>query len=488
MKNMKLRLTCFVLIVCSFTSETTADTLRTVALSGDVAAGTDSNFSGFDKVVLNDLGQTAFQAIASKSEANKVGIWSEGGGSLHSVALGGNAAPGTDSFFDDFSVLTVPNISNSGHTVFSTELVGSMHGRIDGIWIEREGSLKLVAGLGDPTPGADRTFNSFPGFRESTPVINSAGRTGFLAASGFRTDGFWTYENGVLSPLATVSREPTGTDGTFNRVGDFISAINDSGQALFGADAANTGLFWLNISRVHSLWSGDSDSLAPVVLIESPAPGTETVFSHIFTATLNNSGQSAFYAEVGRWSNSAAAGIWSNTSGTLALVARAGDAAPGTEATFGRMLLEYSRRGPPVINGAGQTAFIAELANSTGYGNEGVGIWSESGGSLTLVARDGSVAPGTDAEFLNFDNLILNGAGQAAFHATLAGSGVGASNQEGIWAQDISGLLKLIVREGDLLDVDDGPGTDFRTIEHLASFIGGTGNEDGRPSGFYELG
>lgn len=51
------------------------------------------------------------------------------------------------------------------------------------------------------------------------------------------------------------------------------------------------------------------------------------------------------------------------------------------------------------------------------------------------------------------------------------------SNENGIWAQDLSGELKLIARTGDQLDVDDGPGTDFRTISDL-SFIGGVGAED----------
>jgi len=61
------------------------------------------------------------------------------------------------------------------------------------------------------------------------------------------------------------------------------------------------------------------------------------------------------------------------------------------------------------------------------------------------------------------------------------------NNNRGIWAEDSSGVLTLIAREGDEIDVDDGPGTDLRTIAAL-SFAGGTGNQDGRLSEFNDLG
>ena len=44
-------------------------------------------------------------------------------------------------------------------------------------------------------------------------------------------------------------------------------------------------------------------------------------------------------------------------------------------------------------------------------------------------------------------------------------------NDEGIWAQDIDGTLRLILRKGDLLDVDNGPGIDLRTVDGLAASL-----------------
>jgi hypothetical protein len=84
---------------------------------------------------------------------------------------------------------------------------------------------------------------------------------------------------------------------------------------------------------------------------------------------------------------------------------------------------------------------------------------------------------------------MLNAAGQTAFYAYLIGSGIGASNNKGIWATDRSGVLQLVARRGDLLEVAPG---DFRTIS-LLTFLGdrdshSTGNSDGRPSAFNNLG
>jgi hypothetical protein len=44
----------------------------------------------------------------------------------------------------------------------------------------------------------------------------------------------------------------------------------------------------------------------------------------------------------------------------------------------------------------------------------------------------------------------------------------------GVWAEDLSGVLRLIVREGDTIDVDDGPGEDFRKVLGLSVTLGGT--------------
>jgi hypothetical protein len=158
---------------------------------------------------------------------------------------------------------------------------------------------------------------------------------------------------------------------------------------------------------------------------------------------------------------------------TLTTVALSGDPAPGTSDNFAGFT-------GSVLNDAGQTAFRGSVNSSS---TTNTGIWSEGGGSgLALVAREGNMAPGTSDNFINFLGLSLNEPGQTAFVGVLSDG-----FDRGIWAENRSGVLTLIARRGDLLDVDDGPGTDFRTISDLI-FTFGTGNGDGQRSGFNNLG
>jgi hypothetical protein len=85
---------------------------------------------------------------------------------------------------------------------------------------------------------------------------------------------------------------------------------------------------------------------------------------------------------------------------------------------------------------------------------------------------------------LSQTNLVFNAAGQIAFQSSLRGSGVNSENDLGLWATDLEGTLHLILRTGDLLEVAP---SDFRTISGF-EFHGDTGNEDGRVSGFNDLG
>ena len=59
-----------------------------------------------------------------------------------------------------------------------------------------------------------------------------------------------------------------------------------------------------------------------------------------------------------------------------------------------------------------------------------------------------------------------------------------STNDLGIWATDPNGLLQLIARTGDEMEVAP---SDFRTITSF-SFRGGSGTEDGRASSFNDRG
>ncbi len=136
-------------------------------------------------------------------------------------------------------------------------------------------------------------------------------------------------------------------------------------------------------------------------------------------------------------------------------VALSGQPAPGTpgDISFDSFASHYDSlagrffRGP-VLNDAGQTAFRANISGSSVDASNNQGVWSEGAGSLALVARTGSQAPGApgginfvaDAS-LELFTPVLNGAGKTAFYGALTDGSVG------LWSEGASGL-NLVVRSG----------------------------------------
>lgn len=158
---------------------------------------------------------------------------------------------------------------------------------------------------------------------------------------------------------------------------------------------------------------------------------------------------------------------------TVALTGTDGPPGPGlgADVEFGylqgfRDLFSFD---PPVINDAGQVAFLGFLNAEGVLGRPFTrGIWSEGGGSgLEVVALEGDRAPGADAgvRFGSIrDNLtIINNAGQIVFSAR-ALSTQDALSDTGIWATDADGLLQLVALEGNSAPGTGDPEITFRDI------------------------
>jgi hypothetical protein len=316
---------------------------------------------------------------------------------VRTVALSGHPAAGTSAGVA-FSVFTEPVLDADGRAAFWAQLAGTGVNSLNntGIWSEGSGNLELVARTGSQAPGMPSGINydRFSGASVLTPIprLNAAGQTAFRA--------YATTTNGL------------------------------------------------------GMWAGDSGNLRLVAREGNQAPDAPggVNFSYFSVPVLNAAGQTAFQVQLtGSGVNSSNDyGIWSEGSGTLRLVARAGDHAPGAPSG-----VNYSFVDAPVLNGAGRTAFWGLLTGSGVTQTNNQGIWIEREAGLELVARSGDAAPGTpigvDFKFISTPNL--NGAGQRAFIAGLTGAGVDATNDAGIWYDD-AGELSLFVREG-----SQAPGT-----------------------------
>ncbi len=475
----------FALLCGALVSNVNADTLRTVAFTGDPAPGTDAAFAALAfyykgtrwlQPSLNNAGHVAF--YGSVDDGNKFGIWSEGSGSLALVARNGRTTPGPYRLEGPLS------LNDAGQTVFVGEGVNIQRG----LWLEGNGSLELVTHIGSEAPGTNREF---VGFDFVSPILNDIGQTAFQGRiSGPRIDGsnyfgIWSNGRGPLALVAGQGDLAPGTSAVFSGFDGHVGRLvfNSSGQTAFQGYLIGPGV---DDNNRDGIWSEGKGSLGLVARSGSDAPGADAKFLGFGGPTLNDAGQTAFRGSLsvpGALGIANGSGIWAERDGSLALIARDGNAAPGTSEIF-------SSFGFPILNGVGQTAFRGSLTVPGGDGRSHWGIWSEREGTLSLVAREGSIAPGTDAAFVtSLFSPAFNDLGQVAFGGFLTGPNVDSSNDLGIWAQNPLGLLTLIAREGDLLDVDDGPGTDFRMIRNLTfGHHKSTGNEDGRASGFNDLG
>lgn len=181
------------------------------------------------------------------------------------------------------------------------------------------------------------------------------------------------------------------------------------------------------------------------------APGTPAGVAFAFTSdgVINASGKVTFDGRlVGGVVPDNAGGLWTETNSGLTLFVRWGDQAPGTDpgvAFYGTAI--------PVMNTAGRIGFTSGLKgpgvdNVTNTNN--VCLFGSGNGTLSLLARRGSQAPGTPPGvlFSQFGSPLMNSSGRSAFFCMLSGAGVNNTNDESIFS-DVNGAMNLVARDSE---------------------------------------
>lgn len=393
---------------------------------------------------------------------------------FETIALDGGPVPGAPAG-TAFSLL--PNtpiaLNNQGEVAFDTFLTGSgvTLADIGAIFSNGGGTSSLVARGGDAAPGAGDGV-SFTSFAFSDPVLNNQGEIAFQAdltgsgVTGTNNTAIFSDAGGVLSLVAREGDSAPGTGGGETFSGPFRSvSLNDQGEVAFEAlvgPGVNEGIF-SNAGGTLSLVVRDGDA--------APGVGDGVSFIALDAPVLNNQGEVAFtgFLTGPDITSSNRSAIFSNTGGDLSLAVREGDAAPGTEDGT-----SFDSLGDAELNDQGEIAFQAELRGDGVTNLNNSAIFSDAGGTLSLVARTGDAAPGTEdgVLFAFFGDPALNNQGEIAFEALLAG---GNANNVGIFIES-DGILSLLLRKGDLVDLGDG---DLATIIAL-SFINDGFNDAGQ--------
>ena len=428
-------------------------------------------------LTMNSSGLTTFRSSSAQ-------LWSEANGTLQIVASQGVAAPGTTAQFSSFNPAIINDL---GDVAFYATLQGGDINLFNsqGIWLGRQNNINLIARSSDPAPGLGSSATFFS-FDSNSTVNNDQGQVAFEAqalGTGINPNqnhGIWVGAPGNVHLVAMEGTPAVSTGASFIGIGNPV--LNSLGDVAFkstlgpGLDSSqNVGVFDT---------SGGSVKLVARAGFIAPGTSSGTLFQNQFSnPVMNDSGNVAFLTDTTHvtYELTPDNGIWVFRNGSLQKVAMTGDTAPGTSQQF------HLAFGAPVINAQGRVAFTANLSGPNPSGTDNFSIWSEGRtGALEMVAREGQQAPGLPGGFVfssTFKDPTINSSGRIAFMAQIAPNF--GQDIEGIWAQDQNFNLQLIALAGNPVTGSGVPGT---INLNAFTFVSGTGDQDGRRSGFNDLG
>jgi hypothetical protein len=465
---------------------TTPGLTHTVVLKGSPATGfSGAVLSTLGQPAMSDHGYVAFSAKVNGwvSSSNNLGVWADdGSGTRQLVIQTGTGAPdvngaATSAVFKKFSD-PVYNGNNAVAFVGTlTQGVGGVGAANDtGVWSNDGGTLHLVAQEGTPATSF-KTFKQIALPDTGGPLVFAKGADG--------KSGIWAGGGASQQLVVREGSAIPGTSGTVKTLTFLPAAANVTGQTrcfdsagdlLYGVKftSGTTAIYKATLGSgtyTHTLVAAQNDAATGVA-------GAK--FASFGNPTMNELGQVAFAAKMGSvWvTTSSNLGIWADgTNGVRQLVVRSGTTAPDAAGTGSVGV--FKKFSDPVYSGSSAVAFIGTLVQggATTVSND-TGVWSNDGGTLRLVAREGGQASGCAAgvTFKTFTQIALPDQGGVVMFAKLGGTGVGSSNDMAIFAVDTGGTLQLIAREGTTHAVT---GKTIKTLSFLPAIAGVSGQTRG---------
>jgi hypothetical protein len=488
-----------------------------VVRSGDAAPGTPAGVTfglvagttdpaPFIGPAINSSGAVAILAHVTGSgvtaNVNDIGIWTgTAGGAVDLVVRDGDSVPiGAGSSAPLAQINTFPAINASGLVAFRGTLMvgGAVTTSNDtGVWaMPPAASMTLVAREGDAaagTSGATYTSVGDPLLLSGSTVALPASLLVGGTVTTTNDSGLWVGTPGSLQLFMREGDNAPGAGGATYSGAPVPTAV-PSGTIAFRSGLTGTGV---TSSNNIGIWAGTTPANVQLVMRAgdtAPTIGTAvTAFNGIAVLADGSVAINATAATGGSVTTANNQGLFVGlTQATLQLVARKGDQAPGQPAG-----VVLNGIGVPIANG--NTVGFRTSVTGTGVttaNDSAVFTWSATTG-LNTVAREGDPAPGAGgalfgqfgtASPIGFGQLFTIGAnGQAAVYAPLTGTGVTTANDTGIWAQSSIGLT-LVVRKGDLVDLDPGPGIDMATVTNLSLLDNGPSGGFGTSAGYASVG
>ncbi len=368
---------------------------------GDPSPSPDGGvFKTFTDPVLNAAGKVALFATLKgsgiRTTNNTVLITNALGGGLEVVAREGGDTSGVDGAkirtFKDLSLV-------AGEVLFTATLTGgtpAVRSANDAAAFRAtSGGIEKVVREGDSLNGSIVKAFLLLEVAAGSPGQNRAHRSGqatFLALLADGTQAVAQNASGVVSAVVSSGESPGGSLAITSFRSFGLPSANPDEVAFVGNLNVGVGV---TKGDAKGVFVGDGTSWQPIARLEKPVPGI-------------------------------------------------------TGANFKSFL------DPVLAQGSESIAFQASFkGKGIGSTADAAIFYRPAGGGLNMVARESATPPGgaSALRWKNFVSLALpDGNTGPLFHATLSGSGVNAGNDAGVWAMDSDGDIRLLFREGDIID------------------------------------
>ena len=367
--------------------------------------------------------------------------------------------PLNHSFRGVFIALAVSGVIVLAGKPFVSRTAAASFGSETNSFVLPSATVRTVALSGAQAPSLPAGVQ-FTYFESVAPTINELGQTAFQArlqvGNEFEYSSIWSEGTGILAPLAIVGTAAPGMppERPFSRL--YGPVIDNAGAVAFTGDVEwwHTPAFPgdVIIGNHAGIWSNRRGSVELAVRMGDSAPGASDgiVFDYFRGHRSNDFGNIAILAmfdhKIDGAYDQSKLGIWSEgIGGGLRLVALTGAAAPGVENGSFQQL--YA----PLLNNRGHVAFqgILQSTLTSAARTSGSGIWSDRGGSVELVLRNGAqlpVAPNLSAPAIGFSLFSFNGRDDIAFSAIVRHS---ATEQRQGLRLEQNGNISPIMVEGD---------------------------------------
>jgi hypothetical protein len=257
-----------------------------------------------------------------------------------------------------------------------------------------------------------------------------SGYTG-LAPYWWETIGYWAEEGSLY-----FQEQPSSPSG--------LPVINSRGEM---ACTGTKKVRWNELTKrwedQTGVWRSPAWASEWTLVAEEdkPTPVANINFSFFENLQFSDSGDLLF------WSSDI---IWKHNSSGLRAVALPGQPAPGVagDAKF----TEFAKEA--VLGNGGDVVFAATIAGKDVTENNDTGIWKESKGQVSLVAREGDRVPVAtgDVYFTGFGAPGINSSGDVVFQAGFSSD---RGRGGGIWKQH-QGVLQFIVQVGQIVSTERG--------------------------------